>query len=159
MEGLCNKLNLWVERSLFALGVAMSIIVAVQVFSRYALNHSLFWSEELARFILVWLSFLGASAAYYRGANPGVEALYSKMKGLTRRTATVTVHLVSLGLFTVMIWYGTAFAHFIRLQISPAMGLPKWLPHAVVPLAGAIMACHALNFLLRELTARPEERL
>lgn len=158
LEPICRRLNAAVEFILFAFGVSMAVIVATQVFSRYVLNHSLFWSEELARFILVWLSFLGATSAYYRGVNPGVEAVYSRMKGLTRRTAAICVHLASLGLFSVMVWFGTAFAHFIRMQISPALGLPKWMPHLAVPLAGAILVCHALNFLLGELMGKGEER-
>ena len=60
---------------------------------------------------------------------------------------TVVVHLCSLVLFGVMILYGTQFAHFVRSQISPALHLPKWLPHAVIPLSGAILFLHGLTFL------------
>lgn len=59
LERISRSVNHWVEYVLFGLGFTMSVVVAVQVFFRYALNHSLFWSEELARYILVWLTFLG----------------------------------------------------------------------------------------------------
>ncbi len=72
-------INQWIEYLLFGMGFTMALIVAVQVFCRYVLNQSLFWSEELARFLLVWLTFLGASCAYYRKVNPGVDFLYAKM--------------------------------------------------------------------------------
>jgi len=151
LEGLSRALNRWAERSLVALGMTMAAIVAAQVFFRYALNSSLFWSEELARYLLVWLTFLGATVAYRRRANPGIDVLYARLRGLPRRLAGVAVHLASLGLFAVMLVYGAQFAHFVRLQISPALHLPKWLPHAVVPLSGAILVVHALAFLGREL--------
>lgn len=151
LAAVSRNLNTWAERSLFVLGVSMAAIVAAQVFSRYVLNHSLFWSEELARYILVWLSFLGATVAYRRGANPGVDVLYSRLPEGPRRASAAVVHLVSLGMFGVMAWYGTAFAHFIRFQISPALSLPKWLPVSVIALSGAIMAVHALYFLAVEL--------
>lgn len=73
------RLNQWVEYLLFTLGFSMTALVAVQVFCRYVLNESLFWSEELSRFFLVWLTFLGASCAYYHKVNPGVDFLYIKM--------------------------------------------------------------------------------
>lgn len=158
LEALSRHLNRGIEAVVAVLGAAMAAVVAAQVFSRYALNHSLFWSEELARYLLVWLSFLGATAAYYRGLHPGVDAVYGRLPPGGRRAASVAVHLASLLLFGVMVVYGWRFAHFVRLQISPALHLPKWIPHAVLPLSGAVLALHALGFLARELGRRPRDR-
>ncbi|GAB4265746.1 MAG: TRAP transporter small permease [Deferrisomatales bacterium] len=161
MDGLerwSDRLNRWVEGSLFLLGATMAAVVALQVFFRYALNHSLFWSEELARYLLVWLTFLGATVAYRRRANPGIDALYLRLPRLPRKAAALVVHLASLVLFGVMVVHGARFAHFVRMQVSPALGLPKWIPHAVVPLSGLILAFHALAFLVRELAERPDDR-
>ena len=146
------RINQVVEYLLFGLGFTMAGIVAVQVFFRYVLNQSLFWSEELARFLLVWLTFLGASVAYYRKANPGVDVLYARMGPSLRRAATLLIHLVSIGLFAVMLVYGWRFAHFVRLQISPALNLPKWIVMSVVPASGSILLVHGIAFFLEELT-------
>jgi TRAP-type C4-dicarboxylate transport system permease small subunit len=148
---LNTALNRWVEYLLATLGMMMAMIVAAQVVSRYLLNHSLFWSEELARYILVWLTFLGASAAYYRKAHPGIDLLSSRMGPRLRRVNTIIVHLVSLGLFLVMIYHGTAFSAFVRAQTSPALSLPMWAIFAVIPASGLLLACHCLSFLAREL--------
>ncbi len=150
LEDLSRGVNLWVERLLAGLGVTMAAIVAGQVFARYVLNHSLFWSEEVARYLLVWLSFLGATVAYRRRANPGIDVLTTRLPPLPRRVAAVTVHLAGLFLFGVMIVFGARFAHFVRLQISPALGIPKWIPHAILPLSGVLLALHALAFLAAE---------
>jgi TRAP-type C4-dicarboxylate transport system permease small subunit len=129
----------------------MAVIVAVQVFSRYMLNRSLFWSEELARFLLVWLTFLGASVAYYRKANPGIDVLYARMAPALRRATALLIHLVSIGLFSVMVFYGFEFAYFVRLQISPALNLPKWIVMSIIPASGSILLVHAVGFFLEEL--------
>ncbi len=89
LERFSRSLNHWIEYLLFGLGFTMAIVVAVQVFFRYVLNQSLFWSEELARFLLVWLTFFGASVAYYRQANPGIDFLYSRMSPSIRKTSIV----------------------------------------------------------------------
>ena len=91
---LSRSVNKWIEFVLFGLGLSMSIIVAVQVFCRYVLNHSLFWSEELTRYLLVWLNFLGASVAYYRKVHPGIDVIYSRMPDSIQRTAAITVNFV-----------------------------------------------------------------
>jgi TRAP-type C4-dicarboxylate transport system permease small subunit len=146
------RINQVVEYLLFGLGFSMAVIVAVQVFFRYVLNQSLFWSEELARFLLVWLTFLGASVAYYRKVNPGVDVLYARMGPALRRASTLLIHLVSIALFAVMLVYGWRFAHFVRLQISPALNLPKWIVMSVVPISGSVLLVHGIAFFLQELT-------
>ena len=151
LERISRVLNHWIEYFLFGLGFTMAIIVAVQVFFRYVLNQSLFWSEELARFLLVWLTFFGASVAYYRKANPGIDILYSRMSPSIRKTSAVLVHLASIMLFCVMIFYGCQFAYFIRLQISPALQLPKWIILSIIPICGLILLVHGITFLVKEL--------
>ncbi len=147
LDRLSRSINRGVEYLLFVFGLSMSAIVAAQVFSRYVLNNSLFWSEELARFLLVWLTFLGASAAYCRKAHPGVDFLYARVAPALQRIFTVVTHLASLTLFAVMIVYGCRFAWFVRMQISPALQIPKWIILAIVPISGLILAVHGLAFL------------
>ena len=151
IEKISDFINHWIEYFLFILGFTMAIVVAVQVFFRYALNHSLFWSEELARYLLVWLTFLGASVAYHRKVHPGVDILYARMPALLRRFSSIAVHLVSMGLFGVMVFYGCQFAYFVRLQISPALYLPKWIVFSIIPISGLILMLHGLNFLSDEI--------
>lgn len=129
----------------------MSVIVAAQVFSRYVLNHSLFWSEELARYLLVWLTFLGSSVAYYRKVHPGIDIIYCRLPAPARKTAVIVVHLVSMLLFGVMIFYGIKFAYFVRVQISPALYLPKWIIYCIIPFSGLILTLHSITLLLGEL--------
>jgi TRAP-type C4-dicarboxylate transport system permease small subunit len=148
LQKVSSRINHWIEYLLFGLGFSMAILVAVQVFFRYILNQSLFWSEELARYLLVWLTFLGASAAYYRRAHPGVDVLYNRLPPILRKACAVLIHLASVGLFAVMIVYGCMFAHFVRLQTTPALQLPKWLVLAVIPVSGAVLLLHGVTFLV-----------
>lgn len=150
--------NKWVERSLASFGITMAFIVALQVFCRYVLNHSLFWSEELARYLLVWLSFLGATAAYYRKIHPGIDILTLQLNEKLHKFSKILVHLLSLTLFAVMIYHGTEFAYFIRAQISPALAIPKWIIFAIIPVSGIIFLIHCLTFLLEEIMEHSNDR-
>lgn len=156
------RINAWVNRGtevlLAGLGIAMAVVVAVQVVCRYLFNHSLFWSEEVARYLLVWLTFLGAAAAYYRHAHPGIDVLSAWLGPRWSRVKALAVHLVCLAFFVVMIWQGAIFSHFVRQQISPALALPMWLVVLIIPVAGIILACHCLLFLCRELQGERDDR-
>jgi len=149
---LSASCNTWVERSLAILGMVMLVVVVLQVIFRYVLNSSLFWSEELVRYLLIWLTFLGASCAYHRRVHPSIDVLTSRLQGIWQHAMSVGVHLVSLALFSVMIYHGSVFAYFIRAQISPALALPKWLIYSVVPLSGVLFFVHCLALLIAELS-------
>ena len=125
----------------------MALLVAAQVFYRYVLNNSLFWSEELARYMLVWISFLGATTAYYKGLHPGVDFIVSRLSATQRRWTAIVVHLVSISLFTTITVAGFQFAYFVRHQISPALGIEKWVILAVIPISGIILIGYALTAL------------
>lgn len=154
LDRISRQMNRWVENLVCAMGILMALMVAAQVFSRYGLNYSLFWSEELARFLLVWITFLGATVAYYYKAHPGVDALYRHLPPVLQRGATRVVHGASLCLFTVMVIHGGQFAWFVRLQITPALSLPKWIIMGVVPVSGVIFWVHGLAFLISAISAR-----
>ena len=129
----------------------MAILVAVQVFCRYILNSSLFWSEELARYMLVWLSFFGATVAYYRNLHPGVDALTSRLSAAKRRISQQLVYITTMGLAMIMVSSGTQFAWFVRMQISPALSIHKWIILIVIPLSGVLLFVYALAFFLKTL--------
>ncbi len=132
-----------VELVLSAGGMVMAAVVAFQVLRRYVFNASLFWSAELARYILVWLTFLGASTAYRRGAHPGIDSLVGRMPESFRALAALAAHVIAMVFAVIMIVYGIGFAWFVRMQISPALSLPKWVVFAAVPVGGALLLLHA----------------
>lgn len=151
LENTCDTINRVVEYLLFGLGFSMAILVAVQVFCRYILNSSLFWSEELARYLLVWLSFFGATVAYYRSLHPGVDTITSRLGPSQQRITRFLVHIVAMALAGVMVVSGTQFAWFVRMQVSPALSIPKWIILTVIPLCGTLFFFYALLFFLKTL--------
>ncbi len=153
LQQICRGINKATEYLLSVLGLSMAVLVAVQVFFRYALNHSLFWSEELARYLLVWLTFLGATVAYYRGLHPGVNVLTSRLPQKGKFLCRLIVFIISGALFVVMIISGAQFSWFVRNQVSPALDLPKWVVTLAIPFSGTILLLYVLCFT-REILSR-----
>jgi len=149
-EKLSRRCNFVAEQGLLVLGFSMAVIVIVQVFCRYILNYSLFWSEELARYLLVWLTFLGATVAYYRGMHPGVDFLYRRLPDSIKPYSRIVVHTVSLCFFSIMVFSGSQFTFFVRAQTTAALSLPKWIIFAVIPISGILLILHTSAMLLNE---------
>ncbi|WP_156939730.1 TRAP transporter small permease [Desulfocurvus vexinensis] len=127
-----------------ALGAGMAGVIAAQVFWRYVLNDSLFWSEELGRILLIWLTFVGATVAYRQGAHLGVDSLVRRLPPRARAVADALAHLVCLALFAAMAGYGLGYVRLLAGQTTPALGWPAGLGAGAVPLAGAVLCVHAL---------------
>ena len=144
LDRVSQALNRRVKGMVCAMGMVMALVVALQVVARYGFNHSLFWSEELARFLLIWLSFLGATVAYCHGVHPGVDSLVRRLPERWQTGSALFAYLAGAVLFTVMVVSGTRFAWFVRLQIFPATGVAKWIIMAVVPVSGMIFLVHCL---------------
>ncbi|MBW2091150.1 MAG: TRAP transporter small permease, partial [Deltaproteobacteria bacterium] len=122
---LSDRINRLIEWALFGLGLTMALLIGLQVFFRYGLNHSLFWSEELGRMFLVWLTFLGATVAYKRQAHIGIDFLVLMAPPKFRKCLQGIVLVGSMVFFWIITQYGFQFFHFIRFQRTSALGISK----------------------------------
>lgn len=141
LDTLCRSL-------LFLSCAGMVAVIGAQVFFRYVLNHSLFWSEELGRVLLVQTTFFGAAVAYRAGAHIGMDTLTARLSGRGRMACAALAHAACLFLFCVMAVYGFRFAAFLAPQTTASLGISRSLPFLAIPLSGCVMAVHSLVFLL-----------
>jgi TRAP-type transport system small permease protein len=136
------------EILLCIIGSTMALLIGVQVISRYVLNYSLFWSEEVGRICLVWITFLGGSAAYRRHAHIGIDFFVNRLPSRLKHASQILVVMASMVFFTVLIAYGSVFVWFVSGQKTAALGLPTALPYLIIPVAGALFFLHGLRDLL-----------
>lgn len=120
----------------------MTILVFIQVVMRYVFSNSLSWSEELARFIFLWLSWIGASYAVKERSHFRVEMFANILKGSTRKWFEFLILLVWFAFSMVMAFLGTQLILFLMEtgQTSAAMRVPMIWPYASVPVGCALMA-------------------
>jgi TRAP-type C4-dicarboxylate transport system permease small subunit len=154
-----SNINRGVEALLATLALGMALLTAIQVFFRYALNNSIFWSEEVGRMCLVWLSFLGATAAYRRGAHIGIGFVVARLPAGLQRALQVLVLVLSLTFFAVLTIAGGWFVWFAAGQKTPALGLPKSVPYLIMPLSGLVFLIHGFSQLLGLLMTQQNDRI
>lgn len=128
------------------MGVAV-LNVLWQVFSRYVLGSPSSWTEELARYLLIWIGLLGAAYALGKGQHLAIDLLPQMLKGRRRAGVLVLVH-AAVGVFSaaVPLWGGV---ELVRLQLhlgqdSAAMGVPMGYVYLALPLGGACMVVYAV---------------
>ncbi|NMC31176.1 MAG: TRAP transporter small permease [Veillonellaceae bacterium] len=122
----------------------MVVIVFANVVTRYYLHFSLAWSEEVTRFMLVWLVFLGSFLAYINDEHLGLDILVKKLPPLVRKIVLVfTNALVIFALYAVLEGgYLMMIANFDWL--SPAAEIPQGYVYIVIPISCALMIFQTL---------------
>ena len=116
-----------------------------EFFLRFPLQPT--WTEELARFLLVWLAVLGGVLAYAGSHHLGVDVLVSRLRPLDRRISLLVSHLAVLGFAVSVLVIGGMNLFLDRWQFGqtmPAMGIPKAWLYLVIPLGGIQIALLAM---------------
>ncbi len=139
------------EYILFFLVGAMVVIVFAQVIFRFVLRASLPWSEEASRYIMVWLSMLGASIGLRRKGHIGVEALTMLFPKALQRATAVFGSLVAALFCCGLIVYGLRLLKVVAAQESPAMEISMALPYGALVVGGALMLLYALEAVALQL--------
>ena len=118
----------------------MSIIIVLQVFFRYVLNNSLSWSEELARYLFIWMIYIGISYGVKLDKHICVDAVYTFMPKSIKRGYAIVAYLLFLAFAVFIVYYGIMVVgmQISSGQVSPAMGLPTQDVYAA-PAVGMIL--------------------
>ena len=137
---MLRKLTYWYGKllaALLALSVAILIIpVSLQIFSRYTdLIPSYIWTEEMARFLFVWLIMIGAMVGVRESQHFEVD-VWPTMTGRPEALIRILARLGTLALAVVFAIGGVEFTRFAWHRTSELAELPLWLIHVAWPVAG-----------------------
>jgi TRAP-type C4-dicarboxylate transport system permease small subunit len=101
----------------FILFWALAFIVFLQFFTRYILNDSLAWTEEIARYGLMWVVFIGGAMVTRRNSHIAVELLSNVMKpGPLRSALLAFVDIVKLAFLALIAWLSVTILDRMSIQ-------------------------------------------
>ncbi len=120
------------------------------------------WTEELARFLMVWSALLGAALAFERRAHLGVDYFVGKLHPAARKWTQALAHLVVMAFAGLVLIEGGAELVGKAMesgQVTPALGLKKWIVYAVVPASGVFMILFSLENMVTDLIRGEDEEV
>ena len=139
--------------SMFALQV---VVVFAQVIWRFVFNDPFTWSEELARYLQVWIVLLAASVCIHEGSHLAVDYLVHHLSPRYQRILSLVVALLMMIFVIVLVVAGVKMMVTARSQSSPALHIPMSAVYAVFPVAGTLMLLETLNNFLEALSKGSE---
>lgn len=148
----------WIDRIvrilLIILLATLVIDVVWQVFTRYVLQAPSTFTDELARYLLIWVSLLGG--AYYSGQNEHIriDLVTKKLSSGAQRVLSHTTNLLIISFVGAVFIYGGGFMVYttwIYKQFTPALQLPMSLVYAIGPISGLLIVYYKIDDMIREL--------
>lgn len=134
------------EYALLLLFPLMVAVVFTATLARYFNLFPMFWGEEVARYIMVFMAYIGAGLAMKWGAHVGVNFFTDRFKNRKIRLLLEGFRLGIILFFCAMIiyYFKSIIAHQISMgQTTPALFLPMWAPYSAVPLGMFLVAIRA----------------
>lgn len=146
-DGLCRIL----ERLCAAILVVMTAVIATLVLTRNLLSFSFPWSEELTRFLLVWLSMLGSVVLLRRDDHIRLEVLADRLPARAALVLGLLLRLLVLSFLAVLLQQSWLAALARGATRAPALGIPLTWPYLAIPVAAALMILVGIVNLWRDL--------
>ena len=132
-----------------ALGL-MAALVIYQVGARYLLDRPPSWTEELARYLQVWLVLLAAPVCLRRGLHLGFDYLTPRLPPGARRLVRTAVASLTACFSLTLTAFGIRLLAVAGLQTSPALGISMVWAYLALPLSGLLMTMAAAGCILSE---------
>ena len=139
------------DRLLDALLVAvlgtMGAVVAANVFCRFVLGFSIYWGDEAAQALLVWLTFLGAAVAVRDRSHYSFDYLARNTRGRARLAVAIVSRVITIGALLGFLVWSLEVAWGIRPWIMPAMEISRAWVYAAGPVGCVFMLLYAVRDL------------
>ena len=147
MGKLSDFLNRVGEWGVMVFVALLAVVILLQVMFRYVLDLPLFWTEETARYCLVWASLLGAGVALKRGEHIAVTYFVNRLPSGLHRAALLFSRVCVGVILAVVLGGDLQLVAVTHSQISPALRIPMSIPYLAVPVGSCIMLIHLLASL------------
>jgi len=124
----------------------MAIIIILQVFQRYVVQHSLDWPEELARYLFIYSVYVGASYAALRRRHLEVTIVRNVFGEKTGKFFTIAAYIITSFFCGMMVFWGIKMVSFVIAthQVAPALQFPMYIAYFCVPLGFGLMCFRSL---------------
>src|SRR5262245_4600088 len=132
-----------------ALMTALVGDVFLGVFSRYVLQATFQWYDEVARLCFVWIVFLGAAVAVRRGLHFRLHLLVGRLPSGLRKSTDTLATVVVIAFSVLLVAGGLSIAPLAQRQLTDALEISMLWFYAALPVGGALMALYAVPTLWR----------
>ena len=155
---LVDKINGYVEYISVFIIALMVVVVFLQVIFRFIIKSSLAWSEEMARYLLIWITFLGASIGIKRKSHIGVEVVVNLFPEKMQQWIRIITNAITMVFFIALMTWGRRLLIIVSKQRSPAMEISMAIPYAAILVSSALIILYISYNILLDISSLTKEQ-
>ncbi len=150
LERAADRLAYWTGICVMVLVAAFTLLVSLSVVLRYGFGRGLDWSEELGRYLMIWMGFLAASLALRNGAHVGVEMVREALPRPMRRVVILAGSLTTFSFFVMVTYQGIRLVGMVWPQESLVLPISMFWPYLAIPVGALLMLIQLVPMVIRE---------
>ena len=162
MKNTFAAIKFWMDKILSiacaVLLTFMTVLVLIQVFSRYILNSPVAFTEELVRYSLIWTGFIGAAYAFSTREHMSLTLIRDKFTGKAHTALLVVIDglilLMAIFVFTIG---GFKLAVSASREFSALLGIPRSLVYSIAPISGVFIVLAQIINIYEDVTSEKVE--
>jgi len=139
-DGLLGRIE---ALALAVMVAAITVVTFLQVFTRYVTANPLIWTEEVARYLFVWITLIGAAAAVRLNGHFGLDILRRWFPRLQKPLGLLTTLTIG-AFFGLLLWTGIGETRQAALQMSPALQVRMHWAYLALPVGAALAVFHVI---------------
>lgn len=151
LERINDRLLHVCKHAIIAIVAILAVILIAAVFYRYALNNAIAWSEEGSKYLMVWLTFLGAPIALRHAAHINIDLLIKLFPPRGRQAFYLVIHLIIIATMGIMLVKGYEFAELGARQVASSFNFSMVWMYAAVPIGSGLTCLVAIEHALKAL--------
>ncbi len=150
-----KKFNDIITKILYGLIVinfgVLIIACVLQVFTRFVLNSSLSWTEELARYTFIWSNMLGAILCTKNNSNAKVAIITDNVSIEKRKLLSKICNIISIIIGIIIAVYGVRVAMAVKTQLTPALRISNFFVFVSAPIFGILLVFYSIYDIYKDL--------
>jgi len=138
----------WIGLLLF---IALTSVISLQVATRYIFHNPVLWTEEVARYLFLWVVMMGAALSVNTERHFAIEFFeYKKVKNISFRKVLMLVPHVSFTILAlIMVILGTQYVEMSKLRMGHLAHINMKFVFVAIPISGVTMILYCIHHMMR----------
>ena len=155
MKNIINKIEKITEYILVILLVLLVVMVFFQVINRFILRIPAAWTEEIGRFLFVWVSAVGIALALRKKAHVGLSMIVDSLPKGLRKIIQLIAKIIMLAFYLIILYWGSIWSYYGLMESTNSL---QWVPmfyvYIAIPFSALLLIIFSIDDLYEFIVSR-----